>query len=55
MDRKYTNDVSVDDDQLIDTNVERGRMISIDIEDINQYGTRSIDTEISIDAEIRST
>ena len=43
--------VSEDDDQFVDTNVERGRRISIDIEDINQYRPRSVDTKISIDAE----
>ena len=43
--------VSEDNDQLVDTNVGRGRRISIDIEDNNRYRTRLIDTKISIDAE----
>ena len=46
--RKYTSDVSVDDDQLVDTNVGRGRSISIDIGDINQYKPRSIDISIDV-------
>ena len=43
--------VSEDNDQFVDTNVGRGRRISIDIEDINQYRPQSIDMKISIDAE----
>ena len=51
MDRKYTRGVREDNDQFVDTNVGRGRRISIDVEDANQYRTRSTDTKISIDAE----
>ena len=47
MDRKYTC-FSEDDDQFVDTNVGRKRRLSIDIEDINQYGRILIDTKLSI-------
>ena len=46
MNIKYTC-VSEDDGQFVDTNVERRRRVSIEIEDINQYGRIPIDTKLS--------